>query len=115
MQNLDRTPVHELSSGSPAIDAGTTALTADQRGVVRPQPTAGSSDIGAFEVQRVAFQLADGADVAVAVDGERLRVTDTLSPPPGILLDVPLDVAGTYSIEGNNVSRSDRRCRSASI
>ena len=43
------TQTHALLSGSPAIDAGNTTLTADQRGVSRPQGAA--ADIGAFELQ----------------------------------------------------------------
>ncbi|VAW42509.1 hypothetical protein MNBD_CHLOROFLEXI01-1452 [hydrothermal vent metagenome] len=38
---------HALLSGSPAINAGNTALTTDQRGVARPQGS--NDDIGAFE------------------------------------------------------------------
>jgi hypothetical protein len=45
-----------LAAGSPAVNAGSctdiagTALTIDQRGVARPQPTGGRCDIGAFEL-----------------------------------------------------------------
>ncbi|RYX81416.1 right-handed parallel beta-helix repeat-containing protein [bacterium] len=44
-----------LLPGSPAIDAGNTALTTDQRGVARPQRSA--PDIGAFEVINTAPQF----------------------------------------------------------
>ena len=47
------TPTRALLAGSPAIDAGDTTLTTDQRGVVRPQ--AGRDDIGAFELEASAF------------------------------------------------------------
>jgi hypothetical protein len=51
------TPTHALLVGSPAIDAGNSLLTIDQRGVARPADLAGvpnasggnGSDIGAFE------------------------------------------------------------------
>lgn len=46
--NVGPTKTHALLSGSPAIDAGATALSVDQRGVGRPQN--GADDIGAYEV-----------------------------------------------------------------
>ncbi len=46
------TETHALLAGSPAIDAGDTTLTTDQRGVARPQ--AAADDIGAFELLEVA-------------------------------------------------------------
>jgi hypothetical protein len=42
-------------AGSPAIDTGSAGcggLGVDQRGVLRPQPTGGTCDIGAFEVEQ---------------------------------------------------------------
>jgi hypothetical protein len=50
------TPTQALSSGSPAVDAGSCTdiignpLTTDQRGVARPQPAGGRCDIGAYEL-----------------------------------------------------------------
>jgi hypothetical protein len=50
------TPTQALLAGSPAIDAGSCTdfggqpVTADQRGVARPQPAGGKCDIGAFEL-----------------------------------------------------------------
>ncbi len=52
------TETHALLPGSPAINAGDTPLTTDQRGVTRPQGAA--DDIGAFEASCPAFP----ADVA---------------------------------------------------
>ena len=46
-ENGGPTPTRALLPGSPAIDAGSTDLTIDQRGQMRPQGAA--SDIGAFE------------------------------------------------------------------
>ena len=43
------TLTHALLTGSPAINAGDTDLTTDQRGIARPQ--GGTDDIGAFEVE----------------------------------------------------------------
>ncbi len=43
------TLTHALLTGSPAISAGDTDLTTDQRGIARPQ--GGTDDIGAFEVE----------------------------------------------------------------
>ena len=45
--NGGETNTHALLGGSPAIDAGDTSLTTDQRGVTRPQ--FGVDDIGAYE------------------------------------------------------------------
>ena len=49
--NGGSTWTHALLPGSPALDEGSNAscLSADQRGVSRPQPIAGVCDIGAFE------------------------------------------------------------------
>ena len=53
------TQTHALRPGSPAIDAGNSALTSDQRGVGRPVDIAGvanvgnGSDIGAYEIDAV--------------------------------------------------------------
>ncbi len=41
------TLTHELLAGSPALDTGSTALTADQRG--EPRPVGSGDDIGAYE------------------------------------------------------------------
>jgi hypothetical protein len=74
--NGGRTFTHALLAGSPAIDAGTTALATDQRGVSRPQNGDGlggaQSDIGAFELSVV---LATDADAYVkgASPGHKLR------------------------------------------
>jgi hypothetical protein len=46
------TPTRALGATSPALDAGDTALTTDQRGVSRPQGA--SPDIGAFELRPAA-------------------------------------------------------------
>jgi LPXTG-site transpeptidase (sortase) family protein len=43
------TQTHNLLPGSPALDAGSSCLATDQRGIPRPQPTGGACDIGAFE------------------------------------------------------------------
>jgi len=44
------TETHALQSGSPAIDAGPSGCVAtDQRGVIRPYPSGGNCDLGAYE------------------------------------------------------------------
>ena len=47
------TPTMAILSSSPAVDKAdpSTSLSMDQRGVPRPQPQGGASDIGAFEVR----------------------------------------------------------------
>ncbi len=51
----DTTWIVPLNAGSPALDAGATSLTADQRGVARPQGLA--PDIGAVEMRPAALAL----------------------------------------------------------
>ena len=51
------TQTHALLTGSPAIDAGSTTLTTDQRGVPRPQGTA--DDIGAYESAPAGIDFGD--------------------------------------------------------
>lgn len=48
--NLGDTP-YQLSTGSPALDTGicVSGIASDKLGAVRPQPTGGSCDIGAYE------------------------------------------------------------------
>ena len=46
--NGGSTKTHALQSGSPALDAGSTGLTTDQRGISRPQYC--GDDIGAYEL-----------------------------------------------------------------
>ncbi len=44
-----------LEADSPAIDAlGSCIVGTDQRGVIRPQPSAGNCDIGAYELDSLA-------------------------------------------------------------
>ncbi|MBW4612238.1 MAG: cadherin domain-containing protein [Desmonostoc vinosum HA7617-LM4] len=50
--NGGSTPTHALLPGSPAIGAGNTTLTTDQRGITRPQGA--FDDIGAFELENAA-------------------------------------------------------------
>jgi uncharacterized repeat protein (TIGR01451 family) len=56
------TPTRALTVSSPAVDAGQTTLTIDQRGVSRPQGPA--DDIGAFEL----VQAPASADLGVAIN-----------------------------------------------
>ena len=62
--NGGSTPTLELFTGSPAIDAGATTITTDQRGLPRidfavvPNNSGGDgSDIGAFEIQRLVMDI----------------------------------------------------------
>lgn len=58
--NGNATLTHALLQGSPAIDAGDTDLTTDQRGRARPGRTA--DDIGAFEAQIGSITIVKDAD-----------------------------------------------------
>jgi hypothetical protein len=124
------TPTHRLLAASPALDAGDTSLTVDQRGVARPQGPA--DDIGAFEAvpgpntapildaigdQSVAE--ADTLDVGItASDADGDPLTFTLSGEPSfatltdhgggtatLTLTPGFDDAGTYT--GVTVTVSD--------
>jgi hypothetical protein len=59
--NGANTLTHALSATSPATDAGTCALSVDQRGVVRPQDgnadRVAGCDIGAYELQPMVLYL----------------------------------------------------------
>ena len=57
--NGGTTPTHALLPGSPAIEAGTTDLLTDQRGITRPQGV--QPDIGAFELVEIPPSVADFA------------------------------------------------------
>jgi uncharacterized repeat protein (TIGR01451 family)/CSLREA domain-containing protein len=106
------TQTRRLLTGSPAIDTGDNQLCpgTDQRGVVRPQPTGGVCDIGAFErittdlsVAEVAAQptVTTGSPLSFIVtvtnsgpgDAMGVSVSDTL--PPGLTLVSIASSAGT--------------------
>ena len=62
------TPTHALMGGSPALNAGNAfGSTTDQRGLPRPFPAAGSSDIGAYEAQVVFSTLGNYPNTTVAL------------------------------------------------
>ena len=82
------TQTHALLPGSPAINAGDTTLTTDQRGVARPQGAA--DDIGAVEVQ-VELDFGDAPDsyrttlasngAANLIGGISLRTSSSAAAP----------------------------------
>jgi uncharacterized repeat protein (TIGR01451 family) len=84
--NGGSTETHALLAGSPAINAGSctdtaaATVTADQRGVARPQGTA--CDIGAFELSGAA-DLAISASAAPAVVNAGQQVTYTITVTNG--------------------------------
>jgi len=90
--NGGRTFTQALLAGSPAIDAGTTALATDQRGVTRPQDGDGvggaQSDIGAFELPVVLATDADAYVKGASPDANfgrlnELQIKRTLNPGSG--------------------------------
>ena len=72
---------HALLAGSPARDAGDTALATDQRGVARPQGPA--DDIGAFEGAPTTNTrpILDPIGVQTVAEGATLEVAITASDP----------------------------------
>ena len=71
------TPTHALLPGSPAINAGDTTLTIDQRGIARPQD--GVDDIGAFELGN---PIKVTALLTVTTSGQRTDTTAVSSEGP---------------------------------
>jgi hypothetical protein len=73
------TQTHALQSNSPAIDAGLVSCPAtDQRGVIRPFPSDGECDLGAFEV----------SDAVISIQPEippELVITPTPTTPAAAL------------------------------
>lgn len=90
--NGGRTFTQELLRGSPAIDAGTTSLATDQRGVSRPQNGDGvggaQSDVGAYELSVTLATDADAYVRGAMPDANfwtlnELQVKRTLNPGSG--------------------------------
>ncbi len=84
------TPTYAVPVGSPAIDAGSGGAATDQRGVTRPQGSAG--DIGSFEWTTLAFKsvhatIAAGGSVTTDTTGTGATLTDpvqtTVTAPAG--------------------------------
>ncbi len=73
------TPTHLPGAGSPAIDAGATNLTKDQRGQSRPQGA--GDDVGAVE------RAGPAAPIVIEVF-ETITVTDTVTPLPALVIQV---------------------------
>jgi hypothetical protein len=99
------TQTHALLAGSPAIDAGASCPTSDQRGAPRPQ--GGACDIGAYELlmahlQTDAFSVREDAGLAV--------ITATLDP------DVTFPVSVSYSTsDGTAIDGVDYAAASGSL
>jgi hypothetical protein len=68
------TPTMALPASSPAVDTGQTTLTADQRGIARPQGPA--DDIGAFELVQV--DAPPSASISAPVPGETYAIEQSV-------------------------------------
>jgi CSLREA domain-containing protein len=71
------TPTIALLSGSPAVDAGNTTLTTDQRGVSRPQGSA--DDIGAFELQISDTTAPESVTIATPANGASVSMLSSIA------------------------------------
>ncbi|MCP4418506.1 MAG: hypothetical protein GY805_17955, partial [Chloroflexi bacterium] len=104
---------HALLNGSPAIDAGDTALTTDQRGISRPQGTA--DDIGAFELVQydcaiepwIVDEEADLHDAIRCFNSQTIADSYTISLTQNISLTIStIDIDNTAGVglllEGNS-------------
>lgn len=85
-ENGGGTRTFRLLHGSPALDAGASGTTTDQRGVPRPQGPA--VDIGAYEVPWLDLRASGIADTPVVVLGEVARFRFTISNPSPTALAV---------------------------
>ena len=110
--NGGATQTHALLADSPAINAGSTTLTTDQRGIARPQY--GRADVGAYEfngtlpgslVVTTIQDENDGTSSPLAGTGTSLRealaYAATLSsavPPPATTPEVTFGVSGTIPL-----------------
>ncbi len=99
--NGGETDTHALLGGSPAIDAGDTTLTTDQRGVTRPQGAA--DDMGAFEAEIGTITIIKDADPAddtpfdFTITGG-ISGTFTLRDPSAISTTFSALVGGNYQV-----------------
>jgi CSLREA domain-containing protein/uncharacterized repeat protein (TIGR01451 family) len=120
--NGGATQTRALLAGSPAIDAGNNAAcpATDQRGVMRPYPTGGTCDIGAYEFTPgvdLALTKDDGSDCAdqddtlsyvltvvnnSADDATSVTVTDVL--PSAVTFVSVNPSAGNCSVSGGAVT-----------
>jgi hypothetical protein len=95
------TPTIALLGGSPAIDAGdnSRAPATDQRGIVRPQPVGGISDIGAFEAlfYTVTGRVSSVSGQSLANATVTLSLTNGGTLPSGTANPVTTNSAGYYS------------------
>ncbi|MDG4594843.1 MAG: C25 family cysteine peptidase [Candidatus Contendobacter sp.] len=102
------TQTHALLPGSPAIDAGSTTLTTDQRGVDRPQGAA--DDIGAYEVGPPAGDYGDAPSGGTVVGGvaRNYGAPSHLIPASSVLrlgstsTDSELGLQGTVGANGDD-------------
>jgi hypothetical protein len=85
--NGGATLTHALTPASPAIDAGSctdasgAAVSSDERGVARPQPSGGRCDIGAFEYQPASpAPLIVGGSRPVVLSSSRAQFAGALNP-----------------------------------
>ncbi|MEM8943643.1 MAG: choice-of-anchor Q domain-containing protein [Planctomycetota bacterium] len=118
--NGGTTPTHALLPGSPAIDAGNSTLTTDQRGLTRPADldsvanAAGGngSDIGAFEVQAELSSLTvtTTTDVVDNTDNltslrEAIMFANSQAGSDTVMFDAGL--SGTITLTGGEISITD--------
>ncbi|BFM39751.1 choice-of-anchor Q domain-containing protein [Synechocystis sp. LKSZ1] len=105
--NGGTTLTRALLPGSPAIGAGNTSLTTDQRGISRPQGT--NDDIGAFEYVSPTVSLTATDNTATEAAGNTGNFQLTRVIPSGGLSDalpVQLTLSGTASASDYNFSVS---------
>ena len=94
------TQTHALLTGSPAIDAGDTALTDDQRGVTRPKGAA--DDIGAFERASLRFTIeGPGVQQSLSCSAAEGLVEETFDNLSGSGVGTLSGALGDYVASGN--------------
>lgn len=91
--NGGETETHALLAGSPAIDAGNSVLTIDQRGALRPQN--GNPDLGAFEsgVAVTSANTPTGSNVNATLGA--VSITFSGVTQAGTTTQIPISPSGT--------------------
>lgn len=88
-----------LLTGSPALNAGSSSVTTDQRGTARPNGSA--PDIGAYEVVVSPLSITSAASTSFPIDQlTTFTVTVAGSPPPTITVQGTLPTGVTHNGSG---------------
>jgi hypothetical protein len=100
------TQTRALGAGSAALDqvpnTGAGCAAADQRGIIRPQPTGGLCDIGAFEAPQFALNVATAGSGSGTITGAGINCPPdcTESYPEGTVVPLAANPTGGSTFAG---------------